>query len=141
MLKAETRLSSRAGASLLEVIGATVCASILLVPTANLLGGAVRWSARMESHNELIVLADSLMDETRVQIAREFDASSARGDCTRFGFPAMRYESIWSDTVSNDGIPGRWMHIGLKVWVDQNSNAQFDSGEPMHEIHSGVAKR
>ncbi len=141
MPRADRHATLRAGASLLEVIGATVCASILLVPTANLLGGAVRWSARMESHNELIVLADSLMDETRIQIAREFEVGSSHGDCSHLGFPSIRYEAEWSDAGNQQGIPGRWMSIAVRVWADQNRDSQIDTIEPMHQIHSGVAKR
>jgi Tfp pilus assembly protein PilV len=131
----------RRGTSLLEVMIATVCASMLLVPTATMLGEAGRWSDRMEQQSELVSLANGCIAEVEFQLASNFQRGQLQNTFASQGFPNSRYTTTYSDRVADGGIPNRFMVIQVTTWVDQNRNAILDTGEPRHQLVTGVARR
>ncbi len=131
----------RQGSSLLEVITATVCASMLLVPTATMLSDAGRWSTRMEEQSELVSLVNSCVAETEFQLSSNFSVGQLRDSFVSRGFPNSRYLVTCSDSAAVGGIPNRFMIIQILVWTDLNGNATWDAGEPKQVLTTGIAKR
>ena len=138
---ASLKSAARHGTSLLEVMIATVCASMLLVPTATMLSDAGRWSSRMEQQHELISLTNSCVAEVEFQIASNFRSGQLQNSFASRGSPNSRYTAIYRDAVADGGIPNRFMVIQILTWVDVNSNAIWDAGEPKQELATGVARR
>lgn len=136
-----TRSSKRNGTSLLEVMGATVCATLLLVPTATMLSDAHRWSGRVEQQAELSTLVDSCVSQIEFELANNFRSGQRSESFLSLGVPNSRHTSSWSDSVAQGGIPGRFMSFSITAWVDLNSNQQYDVGEPRHLVSSGLARR
>ncbi len=135
------RNAKRRGTSLLEVMGATVCATLLLVPTATMLSDSHRWSGRMEQQAELSTLVDSCVSQIEFELAGNFQSGQRSDSFSSFGVPKSRYTATWTDRVAQGGIPGRFMSIDITAWVDMNSNQQYDVGEPRHLVSSGLARR
>jgi hypothetical protein len=131
----------RRGTSLLEVIGAVVCASMMLVPTGAMLSDAQRWSMRMEQQGELNTLAQSCLNEIQFQIAGNFRSEVLQGSFTAQGFPNVRYACTKSDVAATGGVPNRFMSLQLLVWNDLNADGQWTAGEPRQQLASGVARR
>jgi hypothetical protein len=132
---------SHRGSTLLEVITATVCASMLLIPTATMLSDAGRWSSRMEQQTELISLVNSCVAETEFQLSSNFRAGQLNNTFASRGFPNSRYTVTYSDSAAVGGIPNRFMIVQILVWTDLNSNAIWDAGEPRQQLSTGLAKR
>jgi hypothetical protein len=120
---------------------ATVCASMLLVPTATMLSDAGRWSSRMEQQSELISLTNSCVAEVEFQLASNFRSGQIQNTFASRGFPNSRYNATCSDSIAEGGIPNRFMVIQILTWVDQNGNATWDVGEPRQQLATGVARR
>ena len=135
------RLKSRHGTSLLEVMVATVCASMLLVPTATMLSDAGRWSSRMEQQSELISLTNSCVADVEFQLAANFRTGQVQDNFASRGFPNSRYIVTYSDSVASGGIPNRFMILQVQSWADLNSNSIWDAGEPKQVLTTGVARR
>lgn len=141
ILRSHPQWSARRGTTLLEVMTATVCASMLLLPTATMLSDAGRWSSRMEQQTELLSLAKSCVTEVEFQLCSNFVAGQLRDTFASRGFPTARYTATFSDNVANGGIPNRFMMIQIVTWVDFNGNGILDAGEPKQDLTTGLAKR
>jgi type II secretory pathway component PulJ len=133
--------SKRSGTSLLEVMGATVCATLLLVPTATMLSDSHRWSGRIEQQAELSNLVDSCISQIEFELASNFRSGQRNDSFSSLGVPHSRYTATWSDSVARGGIPGRFVSLDVTAWVDMNRNQQYDVGEPRHLVSTGLARR
>jgi hypothetical protein len=134
-------IAKRHGTSLLEVIGATVCATLLLVPTATMLSDSHRWSIRIEQQAELSTLVDSCVHQIEFELGSNFQSGQRSDSFASMGSPNSRYTASWSDRAAEGGIPGRFMALDVSAWVDMNSNRQYDVGEPRYAVNSGLARR
>jgi Tfp pilus assembly protein PilX len=136
-----SKAKSRRGSSLIEALASCMIASLILIPTGKLLVDASRWSERIESQNELLGLAESILDETQFQLASGFLAGQSGNSFASRGFPTSRYVCTFSDATTASGIPGRFMIIHVLAWTDSNANGAWDPSEPKIEIRTGMARR
>lgn len=140
-LRCVRSIVKRHGTSLLEVIGATVCATLLLVPTAAMLSDSHRWANRIEQQAELATLVDSCVQQIEFEIGSNFRSGQRSDSFASMGSPGSRYIASWSDRAAQGGVPGRFIVLDISAWVDLNSNRQYDVGEPRYAINSGMARR
>ncbi len=122
-------------------MSATVCASLLLVPSASILGDAIRWSVRMEDHSEMVTLASSCAEQVAFELGTNFQSGQSTGNFASQGFTTIRYSVQSSDRVVDGGIPNRWMMIRVEVWKDTNGNGVADGSEVRHQLVTGLARR
>lgn len=131
----------RIGSTLLEVMGATICASMMLVPTATMLSDAHRWTIRTEQQGEILSLLDGCVQEYQYLVAGNFRSGQTDGNFASRGFPGIRFSAVYSDAAAQGGIPNRFMVLRVTAWSDLNNNASWDPGEPRQQINTGVSRR
>lgn len=132
--------NARRGNTLIEVMVSCVLASALLVPSISLLIDAVRWSDRVETRKEMLLLADSLMSSIQFQLAQDFQPGDRKGDFAQQGYPEILYTASWRADNTIDSS-GNWMSIGIQLWWDKDRNGTASAKEAQHRIHSAAARR
>jgi hypothetical protein len=136
----------RRGASLLEVMAATVLASLVLVPLGKSLADASRWANRMEYQNELVTAAQSVVEQSKYQLSlpgQFLPGPMPPGDLTAYGHPKIHYTVVCNrSTLAADAdIANLYLEIDVRVWADLNSDGQWTSGqEPEFRTVAGFAK-
>ncbi len=133
-------VAKRAGASLLEVMAATVLGSMLLIPMVKTLVECSKWSNRMELQSELLTLAESCADETKFRLVDNFVPNQLNASFAAQGYADVRYQATCLLPVEAD-LRGKYLDIRILVWADLDSDGTYDAGqEPKQDLLTGLAK-
>jgi hypothetical protein len=119
----------------LELVAATTVIAMALVPALRIMRDTVRIGQETEMANLLATFSASKMEEHLVLTAVSWSTTTAAGNFGTEGFQVIR-----SDATAAGGIPGSLMSVTSTVWEDENSNDQWDQGEPRVVFGSKLAR-
>ena len=131
---------TRRAMSLIEVMGAMICATIAIIPTAQALSQANIWTTRIEMKNELRLLCESKLDELDFQTASSFIVGSSSGNFANLGRSDCIYSYTITDTAAS-AIKNFLMTTTISSFHDANGNRLQDAGEASYQSYSQIAKR
>ncbi len=134
------KCKARFGFSLLEVIGAIACVSIVMIPTAKTLSEANTWASRIETQQELRLLSEGVFQQFARSELQDFVEKSEDGTFGSEGRPDCFYflKSYYTDRTS---YGDQLLTIDCFSFHDVNGNKAFDRGELSYQFYEQIARR
>lgn len=126
--------------SLLEMVMATALVTGMLVPALVVIRDSMAQSREMHCRNLLANYAVRILEDEIATTATNWTSSTANGDFSADGHPAIRYSLTKSDDPSDGGIVDHLMNIELTVYYDSDGDLALDVGEVRETYRTKVAK-
>jgi prepilin-type N-terminal cleavage/methylation domain-containing protein len=132
--------NSKRGFTLVEILAAIAIISFGIAPIVSLLPEGMKSLRKVERTTMDVLLAQYKMDEVRSQIlglnaSYGFDKSGGYDGSGTF---TLNPDYAYSVT---DDMGADIKEISVTVWMDENGNGSFDTGEEYVTLDTKVAKR
>ncbi|MEM6331571.1 MAG: hypothetical protein AAF790_15170 [Planctomycetota bacterium] len=136
----KTPARRRGGYSLLEVVMAVALVSGTLAPALALIRDGLALSEQTDQKSLLANYAVSKIEEHLALVAASWASGTATGDFAADGHSGIRFIVTRSDAVSDGGIVGELMHIGVTTYIDDDGDDALDADEPRCDFRTKIGK-
>ncbi|MFH5805319.1 hypothetical protein [Alienimonas sp. DA493] len=134
----------RSGATLLEVLAASIVLALALAPALRIAREAVLAADRLDRQERCLTVANDALEFMMARAAADWDGN-VTGTANLVpvvvpGYPGMRSYQLTTDSTTYGGVPGRMAVAGALVWYDDDGDSSPDADEPQALLASGVAR-